>query len=109
MHGRYREAARVSRRAARRTTPSMLGRTVAEMTTNPSTAPPATRSAAAERSRAHRQRRREGLRCVTIEIRDSEIDALVRKQLLKPVMRNDTTAIIDALYAFLDRTLDATA
>jgi hypothetical protein len=66
------------------------------------------RSSAAERMRAYRQRRRDGLRCPIIEIRDNEIDALVRKQLLKPETRNDTSAIIDALYVFLDRTLDAT-
>jgi hypothetical protein len=76
--------------------------------TNPATAASATRSPAAERMRAHRQRRRDGLRCVTIEIRNSEIDALIRKQLLKPETRNNPSAIIDALYAFLDRTLDAT-
>jgi hypothetical protein len=57
--------------------------------------------------RAHRQRRRDGLRCVTLEIRDGEVDALVRKQLLKPETRNDLSAIIDAFYVFLDRTLDA--
>ena len=74
--------------------------------TNPPTALP--RSAAAERMRAHRQRRRDGLRCLTIELRDSEIDALIRKQLLKSERRNDLSAIIDALYVFLDRTLDAT-
>ncbi len=66
------------------------------------------RSSAAERMRAHRQRRRDGLRCVTIELRETEIDALIRKELLKPEARNDLSAIIDALYAFLDRTLDAT-
>jgi hypothetical protein len=77
-----------------------------ESTTNPPTATP--RSTAAERMRAHRQRRRDGLRCLTIEIRDNEVDALIRKQLLKPETRNDLSAIIDALYAFLDRTLDAT-
>jgi hypothetical protein len=71
--------------------------------------PPTTtaRSSAAERMRAHRQRRRDGLRCLTIELRESEIDALIRKQLLKPETRNDRNAIIDALYAFLDGTLDA--
>ncbi|HEV2624976.1 MAG TPA: hypothetical protein VGV62_07640 [Xanthobacteraceae bacterium] len=74
-----------------------------ETTTNPSAA----RSAAgAERMRAHRQRRREGLRCITLEIRDSEVDALVRRQLLKPERRSDPNAIVDALYVFLDRALD---
>jgi hypothetical protein len=67
----------------------------------------AARSAAgAERVRIHRQRRREGLRCVTLEVRDSEIDALVRRQLLKAERRNDPSAIVDALYVFLDRALD---
>jgi hypothetical protein len=71
------------------------------MTTNPPTAA----LTAAERQRACRQRRREGLRCVTLEIRNSEVDALIRKQLLKPEIRNDLSAIIDALHCFLDQTL----
>jgi hypothetical protein len=71
------------------------------MMTNPPTAP----LTAAERQRAYRQRRRDGLRCVTLEIRDSEIDALIGKQLLKPETRNDLRAIIEAFYAFLDQTL----
>jgi len=41
------------------------------------------RSAAAERMRLHRERRRKGLRCLTIELRESEIDALVRMGLLR--------------------------
>jgi hypothetical protein len=66
------------------------------------------RATAAERMRRHRERRRDGLRCLTIELRETEIDALIRKELLKSGTRNDPSAIIDALYAFLDRTLDAT-
>jgi hypothetical protein len=67
----------------------------------------AARSAAgAERVRIHRQRRREGLRCVTLEIRDSEINALVRRQLLKPESCSDLNAIVAALYVFLARALD---
>jgi hypothetical protein len=42
--------------------------------------------------RRHRERRRDGMRCLTIEIRDSEVEALVRKQLLKPDARNDPNA-----------------
>jgi hypothetical protein len=76
------------------------------MLTPPSTAEPDTRSAAAERMRRHRQRRRDGLRCLGIELRETEIDALVHKGLLKPETRNDTSAIIDALYAHLESTLD---
>ena len=62
------------------------------------------RSAAAERMRLHRERRREGLRCLTIELRETEIDVLLGK---KAVARNDQDAIRDALYAHLERTLDA--
>jgi hypothetical protein len=62
-------------------------------------------SPAAERMRAHRQRRRDGLRCLTIELRETEIDVLLGR---KVDARNDPDAIRDALYAHLDRTLDAT-
>ena len=70
--------------------------------TNP---PPATRSAAAERMRRHRERRRDGLRCLTIELRETEIDALIRKGMLKADARNDFYAIETALYQFLEHTL----
>jgi hypothetical protein len=76
-----------------------------EMTTNPPTAAPATRSAAAERMRRHRERRRDGLRCLTIELRESEIDALARNGFLKSDTRNDLYSIETALYQFLERTL----
>jgi hypothetical protein len=76
------------------------------MTTNPPTAAPATHSPAAERMRLHRERRRKGLRCLTIELRETEIDALARNGFLKADARNDQDAIRDALYAHLDRTLD---
>jgi hypothetical protein len=72
------------------------------MTTNPPTSTPGPCSAAAERMRAHRQRRRDGLRCLTIELRETEIDALIGK---KAVARNDEDAIRDALYAHLEHTL----
>jgi len=61
---------------------------------------------AAERMRRHRERRREGLRCLWVELRDTEIDALMRKGLLKPEMCHDQNAIADALYDYLERTLD---
>ena len=72
----------------------------------PSSAEPAARTAAAERMRRHRQRRRDGLRCLIIELRETEIDALIHKGLLKPEIRTVTSAVIDALYAHLDNTLD---
>ena len=35
-----------------------------------------------ERMRRHRQRQRNGLRCLVIELRETEIDTLIRKGLL---------------------------
>ena len=63
------------------------------------------REATAERVRLHRERRRRGLRCLMIEIRDREIDALVRHGLLDVEKRDDTTAIRAAFHQYLDRTL----
>ncbi len=62
-------------------------------------------SSAAERMRRYRQRRRDGLRCLNIQLRETEIDTLIRKGLLKPEPRNDANAIIEAFYRFLDRAL----
>lgn len=62
-------------------------------------------SSAAKRMRLHRQRRRWGMRCLTIEIRETEIDALIHKAILRPEMRNDPISLQKALYAFLDRHL----
>ena len=73
------------------------------MLTLPSSGEPPTRTAASERMRRHRQRRRDGLRCLVIELRETEIDDLIRKGLLKSETRNNA---IDALYAHLDNTLD---
>ena len=80
-----------------------MTQTCGDTTTSP--AAPAKRSAAAERMRRHRERRREGLRCVTIELRETEIDALVRNGLLRADVRNDLHSIEMALYEFLERTL----
>jgi hypothetical protein len=68
---------------------------------------PAARSAAAERMRRHRQRQRDGLRCLMVELRETEIDALIGLKLLTADTRNDPEAVCDALYAFLDRMLGA--
>jgi hypothetical protein len=62
-------------------------------------------SPAAARMRLHRERRRDGMRCIVLEIRATEIDALIHRRLLVAEMRNDRCAVRDALYAFLDRTL----
>ena len=55
--------------------------------------------------RQHRERKRSGLRCFMIELRETEIDAFIRKGFLKPDARNNPSAIIDALYAYLDQEL----
>ena len=57
--------------------------------------------------RRHRERRRDGLRWLTIELRETEIDALSRMKLLQPEMRNNKNAVLKALYAFFDRTIGA--
>jgi hypothetical protein len=62
-------------------------------------------NSAAERMRRHRERRREGLRCLWIELHETELNALVRTGLLEPKSRHDENAIADALYAHLERTL----
>jgi hypothetical protein len=64
-------------------------------------------SAAAERMRIHRERRRQGFRCLTFELRETEIDALIRRGLLQAEMRNDTYSVGKALGEHLDHTLGA--
>jgi hypothetical protein len=63
---------------------------------------------AAERMRRYRQRRRDGLRCLTIQLRETEIDVLIYKGLLKPETRHSKNAIINALHAYFDLTLSMT-
>jgi hypothetical protein len=70
------------------------------------TADPNAPTPAAARMRRVRQRRRNGLRCLTIELREQEIDALVNKGLLEAETRNDAQSVLKALYAFFDRTLN---
>ena len=70
-----------------------------------STTPSTACSAAARRMRAHRQRRREGLRCIVVQLRETEIDELIRRKLLQADARNDVYAIREALHMHFDRTL----
>jgi hypothetical protein len=58
-----------------------------------------------ERAKLHRARRQNGLRCLTVELRERELDSLVAKGLLSPGSRGDWAAIRQALYAYLDGTL----
>jgi len=62
-------------------------------------------SGAAKRMRLHRYRRQQRLRCITAELRETEIDTLVRMGLLQDEMRNDLKAIKKALHEFLDAVL----
>jgi hypothetical protein len=65
-------------------------------------------SPAADRMRRHRERRRIGLRCIMVLLRETEIDVLVRKGLLNQGRRDDPRAIVQALHVYLDRTLGRT-
>ena len=62
-------------------------------------------NAAAARMRRYRQRQRQGLRCLTVQLRETDIDMLVCRALLEPKMRNDKNAIIRALHDYFDQTL----
>ena len=55
--------------------------------------------------RRHRKRRRDGLHCLTVELRESEIEALIYKGMLNSETRNSKKAIINALHAYFDITL----
>jgi hypothetical protein len=62
-------------------------------------------SPAAVRMRRHRKLRRDGLRCLTIQLRETEIDMLICRALLEPEMRHNKNAIINALHDHFDLTL----
>ena len=61
---------------------------------------------AAERMARFRERRKAGMRCLMLEIRNSEIAALVRRGLLDSNTSNDPATIKAAIYAYFERTLD---
>jgi hypothetical protein len=65
-------------------------------TTTPSGAPSST-----ERSRRHRQRRRQGTRCVTVDVSQSERDALVVRGYLSEEERDNGAAIKMAIEGVL--------
>ena len=59
----------------------------------------------APRMRLQRARKQAGLRCLTLEVRETEISALVRKGLLHPDNQRDDKALRSAFYSLLDRSL----
>jgi hypothetical protein len=62
-------------------------------------------SPAVVRMRRHRERRRDGFRCLTIELHETEVDFLIQKEFLQSVARNDSDAVRQALYSYLDETM----
>lgn len=60
-----------------------------------------------ERMQLRRQRLKQGLRCLTIELRTSEIKELIRRGFTTESAATSPDAIRNALYAFLDRNLSA--
>jgi hypothetical protein len=63
------------------------------------------RRAPAARMRLHRKRKRRGLRCITVELRNSEVLALITKGFLQRGRHDDRRALVDAVHTFLDQTL----
>ena len=59
--------------------------------------------------RLHRKREKRGLKCVTLEIRKSEIAALVKRGLLADTNQGSVAALRNALYGRLDKTLQGSA
>jgi hypothetical protein len=76
-----------------------------EMTAVQPTTKPPPGSPAAARMRTHRKRKRQGLRCVTVQLRETEIDVLIRNGLLAADARNDPYAVRKAVHTHFDRTL----
>ena len=54
-------------------------------------------SPSTERSRRYRQRRRQGTRCITVDVTESEIAALVARGYLPEEARDDPVAIKAAI------------
>jgi hypothetical protein len=59
-------------------------------------------SNAAERMRRTRGRRRDGFRCVGVEIHVDEVERLIELGLLEAEHRHDPEAIAEALYKVLE-------
>jgi hypothetical protein len=62
-------------------------------------------SSGALRQQIYRQRKKRGLQCIQVEIRQSEIQTLVNRGLLAATDVSSAEAIRMALYTHFDRTL----
>jgi hypothetical protein len=71
----------------------------------PTDAKPRPPSANLIRVRRCLARRRRGMRCLTIELGERDLDALIRRWRLSPDYRNDPAAIRMALYRFISDAL----
>jgi hypothetical protein len=58
---------------------------------------PAQASSATERSRRYRQKRRKGTRCITVDVNENEVSALVARGYLPVEARGDAMAIKAAI------------
>jgi hypothetical protein len=63
-------------------------------------------SPAAERMRAFRKRRRQGMHCIRISLHDTQIEGLIRKGLLRREDRGDLEALQWAIDALLDTVME---
>ena len=63
-------------------------------------------TAAAERMRAHRKRRREGSFIVRVQLDPSDVDGFIRLKLLRPGQRQDTEALQVAVRALIYQVFD---
>ena len=61
---------------------------------------------AAQRMRAYRRRRREGLFIVPVHLDQPDIDGLVRRKLLRPAQRQDTEALQVAVQGLIYQVLE---
>jgi hypothetical protein len=59
-------------------------------------------SPAAERMRRYRERGRRGLSCITVQLRRSEVDALIACGFLGATDREDRSALAAALHRYHD-------
>jgi len=59
-------------------------------------------SSGAQRMRLYRERRRRGLLCIKVQVRRSEVEALIACGLLQPAQRQDRNALAAALHRYLD-------
>ena len=64
-----------------------------------------TAASVSERVRWHRARRREGLLVIRLEVRNSEVEVLVRRGLLDPAGRSDRLEIARAVGKVLDQVM----